>query len=256
MAEYEVREEKRAAIESKIDEWLRLEDIQHLEVCRKRGNAHSKIADSEIDAEELEALGTGEAVLDRVLDQIAGLSGRMELRLRFKGYSKEGGRGDLHKAFQMVRAREPSTKSQGSNAATEQLATSLASAFDQQAARVESRDTRQAEFLTSVMARQDESAERRLSEHSSYQIEIMRLQTELTESRMQIAFMEAQAPIPPEVWAEVLRAAVPVVGDLVGTLKSAVTAWGANQTALADPAAAPAAAPAEPQPAKAAAAES
>lgn len=234
MAEYEVREEKRAAIEAKIDEWLRLEGIQHLEVCRKRGNSHSKIAESEIDAEELQALGSGEAVLDRVIDQVAGLSGRMELRLRFEGYSKEGGRGDLHKAFSMVRVREPSTRSQGSNQATEQLATSLASAFDQQAARVESRDTRQSEFLAQVMSRQDESAERRLSEHSSYQIEIMRLQNELTETKMQIAFMEAQAPIPPEVWAEVLRAAVPVVGDLVGTLKTAVTAWGENQAPAAE----------------------
>ena len=231
MAEYEVREEKRAAIEAKLDEWLRLEGIQHLEVCRKRGNSHSKIADSEIDSDELEALGSGEAVLDRVLDQVAGMSGRMELRLRFQGYNKEGGRGDLHKAFNMVRVREPSTRSQGSSAATEQLATSLAAAFDQQSARVESRDSRHSEFLTHMMTRNDESAERRLSEHSSYQIEIMRLQTELTETRMQIAFMEAQAPIPPEVWAEVLKAAVPVVGDLVGTLKSAVNAWGATQGA-------------------------
>ena len=249
MAEYEIREEQRGALEDKLEEWLRLEGIQHLEVCRKRtGGAHSKIADSEIDADELEALGSGEAVLDRVIDQVSGLSGRMELRLRFKGYIKVGGRGDLHKAFQMVRVKEPATKSQGSSAATEQLATSLASAFDQQSARAETKDARYSDFLSSVISRQDESAERRLSEHSSYQIEIMRLNNELTETKMQLAFMEAQAPIPPEVWAEVLRAAVPVVGDLVGTMKTAVQAWGSAQEPTQLPEAPPAPSPVASEP--------
>ena len=226
MAEYGIREEKRAPVEQAIDGWLRLDGILHLEVCRKRGNGHSKIADSEVDAEELEALGCGEAVLDRVLETVSGLGGRMELRLRFKDYNKDGGRGDLTKAFHLVRAKEPATRSQGNNAATEQLATSLASAFDQQAARAESRDQRYTDFLSTIMVRQDESSERRLSEHSSYQMEIMRLRDDLARAQMQISFIEAQAPIPPEVWAEVVRAAVPVVGDLVGTVKAAVTAWG------------------------------
>ena len=45
---------------------------------------------------------------------------------------------------------------------------------------------------------------------------------------MQKNFIESQSAISPEVWAEVVRAAVPVVGDLVGTLKAAVTAWGGS----------------------------
>ena len=228
MAEYAIRDEKRPAIEGKIDEWLREDGVQHIEVCRKRGNGHSKIADSEIDADELEQLGSGEAVLDRVCELVQGMSGRMELRLRFKDYNKEGGRSDQHKAFQMYRVREPSTKSQGSSAATEQLATSLAGAFDQQAARAESRDARYTDFLSTMMLRQDETSERRLSEHSSYQMEIMRLRDDLARAQMQINFIESQSAISPEVWAEVVRAAVPVVGDLVGTLNAAVTAWGGS----------------------------
>ena len=187
MAEYTIREEKRGAVEETIDGWLPLEGIQHLEVCRKRGANHSKIADSEVDAEELERLGCGEAVLDRVLDQIQGMGGRFELRLRFADYASKGGKSDLTKAFHLVRVKEPSTKSQGSSAATEQLATSLATAFDQQSARAESRDERHADFLSQMMMRQDESSERRLSEHASYQIEIMRLRDELARKDLEMA---------------------------------------------------------------------
>jgi len=228
MAEYAIRDEKRPAIEMKIDEWLREEGVQHIEVCRKRGNSHSKIADSEIDIDELNQLGDGAAVLDRVCELVQGMSGRMELRLRFKDYNQEGGRADQHKAFQMYRVREPATKSQGSSAATEQLATSLAGAFDQQAARAESRDARYTDFLSSMMVRQDETSERRLSEHSSYQMEIMRLRDDLARREMQISFMENSSALPPEVWAEIVRAAVPVVGDLVSTFKTAVNAWGSS----------------------------
>lgn len=226
MAEYALREEKRAAIEETVDGWLQLEGIQHLEICRKRGSSHSKVADSEVDADELERLGCGEAVVDRVLDQVQGMGGRFELRLRFVDYASKGGRNDLTKAFHLVRVREPSTKSQGNNAATEQLATSLATAFDQQQARAESRDQRHADFLSQMMMRQDESSERRLSEHSSYQIEIMRLRDELARKDLEIALVEATSGMPPELWAEVLKAGIPVVGQLVGAVSTAVTAWG------------------------------
>jgi hypothetical protein len=228
MAEYHIREEKRAAVEESIDGWLQLEGIQHLEVCRKRGNSHSKIVDSEVDAEELEQLGCGEAVLDRVLDQMAGQGGRFELRLRFADYAAKGGRSDLTKAFHLVRVKEVATKSQGSSAATEQLATSLATAFDQQSARAESRDERHADFLSQMMLRQDESSERRLSEHASYQIEIMRLRDELARKDLEMALVEAQQGMPPELWAEVLKAGMPVVGQLVGAVSTAVSRWGAS----------------------------
>jgi len=244
VAEYTIREEKRGALEETLDSWLVLEGIQHLEVCRKRGNQHSKITDSEIDADELDALGSGEAVLDRVLDQVAGMGGRMELRLRFQDYAKSGGKSDLTKAFHLVRVREPATKSQGSSAATEQLATSLASAFDQQAARAESRDQRFTDFMSSMMGRSDEQGERRLSEHASYQMEIMRLQNELSRRDMQIALIENSSTIPPEVWVEMLKSAMPIVGDVVSSAKTAITAWGSSfneaAPAITEPAAAPA----------------
>ena len=245
MAEYTIREEKRAAVEESLDGWLQLEGVQHLEVCRKLGSSHSKVVDSEVDAEELERLGCGEAVLDRVLDQIAGMGGRFELRLRFADYSSKGGRSDLTKAFHLVRVKEPSTKSQGSNAATEQLASSLATAFDQQSARAESRDDRHAEFFSSMMIRQDESSERRLSEHASYQIEIMRLRDELARKDLEIALVEAQQGMPPELWAEVLKAGMPVVGQLVGAVSTAVSAWGSSFAPAGGQIAAPAAAAAE-----------
>jgi len=235
LAEYTIREEKRSAVEETIDGWLPLEGIQHLEVCRKRGANHSKIADSEVDAEELERLGCGEAVLDRVLDQIQGMGGRFELRLRFADYASKGGKSDLTKAFHLVRVKEPSTKSQGSSAATEQLATSLATAFDQQSARAESRDERHADFLSQMMMRQDESSERRLSEHASYQIEIMRLRDELARKDLEMALVEAQQGMPPELWAEVLKAGIPVVGQFVGTVSTAVAAWGRSYSQLAPP---------------------
>jgi len=238
MAEYSIREEKRAAIEETIDGWLRLEGIQHIEVARKRGHDHSKVANSEIDAEELDSLGSGEVVLDRVLDSMEGLGGRFQLRLRFSDYAKKGGRGDLTKAFHLVRVKEPSTKSQGTNAATEQLASSLATAFDQQAARSEMRDQRFTDFMSQMMGRTDEHGERRLSEHASYQMEIMRLRDELNRREMQIAMVEAQTTIPPEVWVELLKSAVPIVGDLVGTAKTAIGAWGATYTTEAPAAAA------------------
>jgi hypothetical protein len=59
-------------------------------------------------------------------------------------------------------------------------------------------------------------------------MEIMRLRDELSRRDMQIALMENTTGIPPEVWVEVLKAAVPVVGDLVQTAKVAVTAWGSS----------------------------
>jgi len=251
MAEYSIREEKRAPIEETVDGWLQLEGVQHLEICRKRGSSHSKIADSEVDADELEQLGSGEAVLDRCLDQIQGMGGRFELRLRFADYASKNGRGDLSKAFHLVRVKEPSTKSQGNNAATEQLATSLATAFDQQSARAESRDERHADFLSQMMMRQDESSERRLSEHASYQIEIMRLRDELARKDLEMALVEAQQGMPPEVWAEAFKAGIPVVGQLVGTVSTAVAAWGRSYAA-ALPEPAPAPTPEPPKPEKAA----
>jgi hypothetical protein len=243
MAEYQIPEEKRPAVEEWIDRQLLNDDIQHLEVCRKRGAQHSKIPDSEIDGDELHELGTGEAVLDRCLDSVSDKPGRFELRVRFVGYNKSGGKADQTKAFHMRRVREPSTKSQGSNAATEQLATSLAAAFDQQSARSEMRDARFSDFMQNMMLRSDETGERRLSEHSSYQMEIMRLQGEIGRRDMQIALMDSQGAMPPEVWVEVLKAAVPMVGDLVGTVKTAVTAWGHAQAPAAVAAPKPAPAP-------------
>ena len=239
MAEYEIREEKRPAIEAKIDDWLREEGILHLEVCRKRGRSHSKIADSEIDADELQELGSGDAILDRVCELVMGMSGKMELRLRYKDYNKTGGRSDDHKAFHMHRVREPSTKSQGSSAATEQLATSLAGAFDQQAARAESRDERYTEFLSQTMMRMEDSSERRLSEHTQYQIEVMRLRDELSRKDLEIALIEATSGLPPELWAEVFKASVPVVTQLIGSVSVAVSAWGRSYSpAIGDGAAA------------------
>ena len=244
MAEYQIPEEKRPACEDWIERQLLAEDIQHLEICRKRGASHSKIPDTEIDADELHELGTGEAVLDRVLDQVAGQPGRFEMRVRFVGYHKPGGKADATKAFHVRRVREPSTKSQGASAATEQLATSLAGAFDQQSLRSEARDARFSDFMQNMIHRGDETSERRLSEHSSYQMEIMRLQGEIGRRDMQIAMMESQGSLPPEVWVELLKAAVPMVGDLVTTAKVAITAWGSSVGGSAPAVAAPAPAPA------------
>jgi hypothetical protein len=61
LAEYELREEKRAGVEEKIEEWLGHDGVMHLEVCRKRGSQHSKIPDSEIDAEEPAGGALGDA---------------------------------------------------------------------------------------------------------------------------------------------------------------------------------------------------
>lgn len=226
MADYALPEEKRPSVEEWIERYLQAEDVKHLEVCRKRASGLSKIPDSEIDADELQELGTGEAVLDRVLDLISGMWGRFELRCRFVGYNKDGGKSDVTKAFTMRRTRQPATKSQGNNAATEQLATSLAAAFDQQAARAQSRDEHHTEFLSQMMIRQDESSERRLSEHASYQIEIMRLQQELARKDLEIALIEAQQGIPPEMWTEILKVAAPVAGQLVGSVSGAIHSWG------------------------------
>ena len=226
MAEYQLPEEKRPSVEEWIERYLNAEGVKHLEVCRKKTSGHSKIPDTEIDADELQELGTGEAVLDRVLDLISGMWGRFELRIRFQGYNKDGGKSDVTKAFQMRRVRQPSTKSQGTNAATEQLATSLAGAFDQQAARAQSRDERYTEFLSQMMLRQDESSDRRLAEHSSYQIEIMRLQQELARKDLEIALVEAQQGIPPEMWTEILKVAAPVAGQLIGSISGAIHSWG------------------------------
>ena len=237
MAEYQVREEKRAALETTVDGWLRLEGIRHIEVVRVMANRKtSKITDSEIDSDELEALETGEAVLERVLEVCDGLGGKMALRLRFDDYDKPNGTPDRQKAFTLVRVREPSTKSQGSNAATEQLATSLATAFDAQASRVEDRDARFSDMMSTLMMRGDEQSERRLSEHSTFQMEIMRLQSEISRRDMQIALMENQTAIPAEVWIELAKAGIPVVGDLVGVVKSAVSAWGSSFTPIQAPA--------------------
>ena len=245
MSEYAIRPEKRQALEDSVEEWLQLEGVRHIEVARKRGRGRSKVVDSEIDADELAALGTGPAVVDRVLETVDRFGGRMELVCRFDDYDKPGGKTDLTKTFQLVRVREPSTKSQGNHAATEQLASSLASAFDQQAARAESRDERYTEFLSSMMLRQDEGAERRLTEHSSYQIEIMRLRDDLARKDLEIALIEANTGMPPELWAEVLKVGVPVVGQLVGALTIAISTWGASYRtgALPEPEAAPQPAP-------------
>lgn len=228
MAEYQIPEEKRPACEEWLDRQLLAEDILHLEICRKRGASHSKLPDTEIDADELQELGTGEAVLDRVLDQVAGQPGRFEMRIRFVGYHLQGGKADATKAFHVRRVREVASKSQGSSAATEQLATSLAGAFDQQSARSEARDARFSDFMGSMIQRTDETSERRLSEHANYQMEIMRLQGEIGRRDMQIAMMDAQGSLPPEVWVELLKAAVPMVGDLVTTAKVAISAWGSS----------------------------
>ena len=242
MAEYEIREEKRTAIETTLDGWLRLEGIRHVEVVRVMANRKtSKINDSEIDSDELEGLASGEAVLERVLEIVEGLGGKMAIRLRFDDYDQPNGTPDRQKAFTLVRVREPSTKSQGSNAATEQLATSLATAFDAQASRVENRDARFSDMMSTLMVRSDEQSERRLSEHSSYQMEIMRLQSEISRRDMQIALMENQTAIPAEVWIELAKAGIPVVGDLVGVVKSAVTAWGSSFTPIQPPPKAPSA---------------
>jgi len=223
-----IRPEKRQALEDEVERWMQEDGIRHIEVARKRGRGKSKIVDSEIDSDELEALGTGAAIVDRVLETVDRFGGRMVLVCRFDDYDKTGGRPDATKSFQLVRAREPASKSQGNNAATEQLASSLAGAFDQQAARAESRDERYTEFLSSMMLRQDESSERRLSEHSNYQIEIMRLRDELARKDLEIALMDAQSGMPPELWAEVLKVAVPVVGQLVSSISGAVSAWGSS----------------------------
>jgi hypothetical protein len=162
------------------------------------------------------------------VDSIQGHGGRMALRLRFEGYDKPGGPSDMTKSFQMRRVRTPSTKSQGGAAATEQLATSLATAFDAQANRVENRDARLTELMTNFMLRNDEHSERRLSEHSTFQQEIMRLQSELARRDMQLILQEQNSGIPPEVWIELLKGAMPVAAELVGAVSSAVGKWGAS----------------------------
>ena len=96
-----------------------------------------------------------------------------------------------------------------------------------------------------MMIRQDESSERRLSEHASYQIEIMRLRDELARKDLEIALVEAQQGMPPELWAEVLKAGMPVVGQLVGAVSTAVSAWGSSFAPAGGQIAAPAAAAAE-----------
>ena len=245
MSEYEIPEEKRAALELWVDNILTLEGIRHLEVVKMLGNRKSsKINGSEIDADELQILGTTEAVLDRVVDSIQGHGGRMSLRLRFEGYDKPGGPSDMTKSFQMRRVKVPSTKSQGGAAATEQLASSLATAFDAQASRVESRDARVTDMMANFMLRNDEHSERRLSEHSTFQQEIMRLQSELARRDMQLILQEQNSGIPPEVWVELLKGALPVAAELVGAVSSAVGKWGSSfAPALAAGATAPATAP-------------
>ena len=232
MAEYEIPEEKRPGLEQKLEEWIRLDAVRHLEVVRSLGNRQtSKISGSEIDHDEMVELGSGEAILDRVIEHVGSMGGAMKLRLRFQGYDKPGGPSDEHISFRMRRVKEPSTKSQGSNAATEQLATSLATAFDAQATRMENRDARFTDLMSDFMVRSDEASERRLGEHATFQMEIMRLRDELSRAQMQLAFSENQPGVPPEVWVEVAKAAIPVVGDLVGTAKVAIQAWGQSHQA-------------------------
>ena len=237
MSEYGIREEKRQALEDWVEERLQEEGLSHIFVARKRGRGRSKIVDSEIDSDELEVLGSGPAVVDRVLEMVDRFSGRMELTARYADYNEKDGKGDVNKAFQLVRAREPSTKSQVASHATEQLATSLASAFDVQSQRAEAREERFGAVLGQMIERSDESAERRLSEHTQYQIEVMRLRDELARKDLEMALVEANQGFPPEVWIELFKAGMPIVGEFAGALTVAVKAWGSTMPPLAAPAA-------------------
>ena len=99
-------------------------------------------------------------------------------------------------------------------------------------------------MMANFMLRNDEHSERRLSEHSTFQQEIMRLQSELARRDMQLILQEQNSGIPPEVWVELLKGALPVAAELVGAVSSAVGKWGSSfAPALAAGATAPATAP-------------
>ncbi len=230
MASYQLREGQQSLVEQTINTWLEDDALVLLRLRRvaRGGKAVTFIEGAEMERAEAIRLD-GASILAGYVEAYGVAAGTYELLALF---STEGEKDrQAKRRFSLHRTPKGSAHpdSKGPEAATEALAGSLGGLVDGLA-------NRQGQIVSSFMAslqesqsRSDEASERRLSEHATYQQEILRLHAELSRVHAELAIerilAEQSGGIPPEAWIKLMEEGVPLIGNLVGAATRALGAW-------------------------------
>jgi hypothetical protein len=220
---YELRDTERQLLVNKVNEWLEAElpgkPLKCIEVVQRRGRTSETLAT--LDPEELDLLGTGDALVDEVIAQFGQQGGKFELRATFQPEEGPGPQGVdrkvRHRSFQMTALRtEQRTVSQGASAGIEQLTTSFGSAFDSQGRQLTASVQQQTQLMAMMLDKSEKHHGTHIQEITEYQRLIMEQQLELCEAKIELAYREQSPLLTPEHLELVMPALVQLLTVLAG----------------------------------------
>ena len=215
---YQIREPDRAALLSWLEQHLigGGEPVDALSFDRRAGRAQQQIG--QMDAEVLAQLGP-EDIIRECLERWCSSPGRWQFRLTFQPRDEEGepvGKPrSLRRSVDVRREGTTSAGSSGGAAGIETLATSYGGAFDRLSTQVALGNQRTDELSHRLLDWQHAYSENRLEENADYQQQVSQLSIDLARAEMTIQLLESQkATIPPEVWVQLVPAAVGLLQGL------------------------------------------
>lgn len=223
---YQCAPTRKTAVIDTINTWIGRDDLVHISVQRPKTiqgkTEQPTIPGSEMEGEELAQLGTGEAILENVIQTYGFEGGRLQVRGKFQGESEDGTSYDrmLRVRIPLRRVPDSATGSTGTTAGIETLTTSLSGVVDGLAGRQAETLNTLLEAVGEVQSRQDDFHEQRFSDASAYQQQIMNLSIDNARLQLQVAVMEQNAgsTIPPEMWLKIVDQGLPAVLEMVGRM--------------------------------------
>jgi len=216
---FRIREADRAALLS----WLegQLGDDQPIDALafdRKTGRAQQQIG--QLDAKVLAGMSPADAIQE-CIERWCTSAGRWQFRLVIQDRDEQGGPvGPTRQLRRTVDVRKASagsdTGATGNGAAMEALSTSYGGAFDQLASQVVHQTSRNDHLVEQVLSYQHTESERRLRESTEWAAQVQNLSIDLARAEAYIDALEAtrDPKIPPEVWGQLVPAAVSLAASL------------------------------------------
>ena len=216
---FRIREADRAALLSWLEgQFAEDQPVDALAFDRKTGRAQQQIG--QLDAQVLATMAPADAIQE-CLERWCTSAGRWQFRLILQDRDEAGAPvGPARQLRRTVDVRKASAGSEsaasGSGAAMEALSTSYGGAFDQLASQVVHQTSRNDHLVEQVLSFQHTESERRLRESTEWAAQVQNLSIELARAEAYIDALEAtrDPKIPPEVWAQLVPAAVGLAGAL------------------------------------------